>query len=129
MIRWCKGMAGLSSCILFPLSVVCKGCQIHLPSSNNLMLAKMSENLYQLCGETAKANWMHYSRWKWMICFMLHSHNTMEEDTCLLLGSYIAMVLAWMYGEEKIFNLCQPRIECKPYLTDWYVLTQTMTKT
>jgi hypothetical protein len=55
-----------------------------------------------------------------MISFMLHSHNTMEGVTCLLLGSYIAMVLAWMYGEEKICNLCQPGIECKPYLTGMF---------
>jgi len=64
-----------------------------------------------------------------MISFMLHSYNTIVGDTCLLLASYIAMVLAWMYGEEKICNPCQPGIECKPYFTDWYVLTQTMTKT
>jgi len=49
-------MAGLSSFILFPLTDVCKGCQSQLPSSNNLMLALMSENLYHLCGETVKAN-------------------------------------------------------------------------
>jgi hypothetical protein len=64
-----------------------------------------------------------------MINFMLHSHNTKEGATCLLLGSYKGMVLAWMFGEEKIFNPCLPGIECKPCLNDWYVQTQTMTKT